>query len=479
MWEDPAELIDKLLERDPLPKSLELHASLFRLCRHHLATLYNHLREPEWVEYACEIELKARQILDSSGNEQIRGLGELLQHPAEENLLVRAAAVLQALDAYHGERRGPINHAIVSLSLPQLECQTAFLWPPANPIAEHVPEDLRLNVGEADLSRDLRGFLGLKWQLVTLETHANQPCFHELEARVGEDLADRLASRGDLSVGLASPFAELGYQIQGDPARRHDKRGVPYHFVRLEPSHLPKAREALDQILQNCSERQIDILCFPELTLDTDLLRHLQTKLATQNTTRHPALVLSGSFHLSQTDGWVNRSALLDSQGRILREQDKCVAFPLKPKEAAAMDDAFRDLLGIDEGGGYEDIDVSAELNVIDSPIGRLSTPICLDFCGSELRELLVACQVNLLLVPAMTPGMGRFPRRAREFGDRNRATTFAVNSSWLMRQLDKELADENLFVAYVPTKSKAVQPPERTSDDLRTYSIRVLLGGQ
>jgi hypothetical protein len=131
--------------------------------------------------------------------------------------------------------------------------------------------------------------------------------------------------------------------------------------------------------------------------------------------------------------------------------------------------------LGIDERGGYEDIALGRTLEVLDLSMGRLVTPICLDFCGDELRDLLIACAVNFCLVPAMTPEMAPFQQRAYDLGTWNRATTFVVNSAWLAKQLGK-LAPEYLAHAYVPARGHREGTRQEIYEGVGLFSIRELL---
>jgi len=163
----------------------------------------------------------------------------------------------------------------------------------------------------------------------------------------------------------------------------------------------------------------------------------------------------------------------LGGSGGLLSTQDKCAAYNLP---GAQVTPHLGQTLGLDERGGCEDITQSEVLEVLDTPLGRLATPICLDFCGEQLRDLLVDACVNLLFVPAMTPQMKPFVDRARDLGTQNRAATFAVNSTWLLRQIGVPPVPESVVLAYLPAHplDSALRP---LSDVLYSCSIRELLG--
>jgi predicted amidohydrolase len=166
---------------------------------------------------------------------------------------------------------------------------------------------------------------------------------------------------------------------------------------------------------------------------------------------------------------------VLDGFGNVLFVQDKCVWYRLPAEQATP---ALCGSLGIDERGGHEDIALCREIQILDSPLGRLATPICIDFCGDELRDLLVEAQVNLLLIPAMTPEMRPFRERARDLGTQSRAATFVANSAWLHQQLGRTSEESgDLFLAYLPTSRPPTEGRKELGGTLVVCSIRELLG--
>src|SRR6185436_9201042 len=389
-----------------------------------------------------------------------------------DRALVFAAVLLRVLDKVHIQRGRDFRAARASLPPALGGGTTIFLAPPESPIADLVPESRRLGRGRGDLKSDLRNVLELWWYLVPLDRHTVRPNIQPLDASISREMAHRLRRQGDLRIGLASPFDDLRYVVRSDPARCGG-RGIPYRFAEISPDCLALARAALQETLHLCAAHQIDVLCFPELTLDGSLLHHLQLLLKLQNPSRHPLLVVAGSFHADAGKGWVNRCRVLGGSGEPLSTQDKCAAYNLP---GAQVTPHLGQTLGLDERGGYEDIEQSTVLEILDTPLGRLATPICLDFCGEQLRDLLVDACVNLFFVPAMTPRMEPFLDRARDLGTQNRATTFAVNSSWLLQQIGVSPVLESVVLAYLPAR-KLDSTLRPLSSSLYSCSIRELLG--
>jgi hypothetical protein len=336
-----------------------------------------------------------------------------------------------------------------------------------------VPSKRRLTRGTADLKNDVHRILHLWWQLIPMEDMAVQPVLRSLPTTCFDELARRLR-QGDLRIGVCSPFAGLAYVTRADPARCHADLGTPYRFAEMEPELLDQARSILAEILDLCARERIDILCFPELTLDTSLLRDLSNRLRARNDTLYPALVMAGSFHVDAGTGRANRCSLLDGFGELLLTQDKCTAYSLPGSQVAGMKPEHR--LGLDERGGYEDIEVSQTVHLVESPLGRLAMPICLDFCGEQLRQLFIETRVNLFLVPAMTPQVDPFYTRARELGTLNRASTLMINSSWLLHRIGPWLPRQQSF-AYFPARDGLREGGNRISDSLSVFTIREVLG--
>ncbi len=486
MFDPPGRVIDALVDGDQqLPDRFTLHAVLYRLCASQATILDNCLKERVWDEYDAGVAARAR-LLDWGDAESWRPeIGKEIRQLREaenERLAVGCGAILRALDHYHRGLRPELQHQEILLPDRLGGGASVFLPPPANPIAGAVA------AGESkgrSLSRrldhqrhDLQWILGLYWRVVSLDRYPVRPRFFELEAASAVRLAKPLA-RSELRVGLASPFADLGYDFDSEPARCHRTKGVPYRFVSMSSDDREAARGVIDGILAAAAEYRIDLLCFPELTLDNDLLGHLRDRLKSGEADSQPALTVTGSFHLSHRARWVNRCHVLDARGRILFEQDKCKEFQLTPELAAASPGLCRKLGLEAERGGYEKIDCASHLEVADTPIGRLVTPICLDFCGEEIRELLVDSRANFYLVPAMTPRMGDFRQRARDLGTLCRGSSFVVNSAWLLEQIGR-LSEERLFLGYLPERrSQGPRAPQRVSKELRLFTIRVQSGDE
>lgn len=469
----PQAPLHRALARPGLSR-LELHAWLHRYCQASVQRLRNLLRERAWDERAVELE----QTLGLSiAQQDWRTLfAAQVRWGDEAHALVFSAALLRTLDEHHKAHRSEMGAPTVEIPSELGGGRTLFLPPPPSSIEELIPERRRLVRGAGYFRSDIRQVLGLWWHLVPLEGRSIQPELLALPASVSDELGFRLR-QGDLRIGVCSPFAAFDYLIRTDPARCHEASGgIPYRFAEMAPECLDHGRKLLLEVLADCARERIDLLCFPELTLDTSLLRELSFLLKIRNETLHPALVMAGSFHVDAGLGRANRCSLLDGLGNVVAVQDKCTPYSMPGTQVLKLQPDFQARLGLDGRGGYEDIELSGTFNIIECSLGRMAMPICLDFCGDQLRDLLEDTQINLLLVPAMTPRMSPFYSRARALGTTNRATTLAVNSSWLLRQIGLRSRRHRAFV-YLPASRALKGGGRRISDDLSVFTIREVLG--
>jgi len=399
---------------------------------------------------------------------------------SHEAFLVTCAAVLGVLDQFHKAQRLEVHGTTVSLPAELGGGETLFLEPPPDALAELVPSADRLVRSVGDLGKDLRTELGFWWHPVHLEELAQRPIVTRVPQPLWGLLEERFEARGDLSIVLASPFQEVEFQASTDHTKRHPVKGDPYHFWEVLTESTVTMEGELTAILELCRAWKGDILCFPELTLDTVAKEQLIALLRRDNSDRYPALVVAGSYHLDPGTGRVNRSVLLDGHGNLIASQDKCTPFRLPGPRVEDMPAELQKVLGLGPTGGYEDIQPGRELALVETPWARLAFPICLDYCGTDLDGLFVATATNFFLVPAMSPRMQPFHERARALGTSNRATSLGVNSSWLLGRLGLELGPENLHLAYVPSSHvdrRAARTASPGDHRVVVCSIRELLG--
>ena len=476
MFQHPHQLIRRALGGAFELDRAQIHALLYRLCSAHVGTLRSALRRPVQEEAAAHFQ--AAHIGALERGDWFGSLSQpLLSLPegADEHLLVLCSAALQLLDRYHYDRRLAFHGQVVDLPVELGGASTRFLVPPRRPFLDLIPQKGRLVRARQDYENDLAWLLGLWWLAVGLEARPVGLRLLDLTGLAAETLERRLAQTGDLKVALASPFGELTFRCQPEPLQATSREGVPYRFQEMDPLHLPSAFKALEETVEACQRHGVDLLCFPELTLDISALGHLRSLLQTRNHRLNPILVVAGSFHMDGPGYRVNRCHVLDGLGNVLFQQDKHTPFRIPAEQVPDLPAELVSVLGIDSRGGVESIRPAGELLLMDSPLGRLAVPICLDYCGEALRSLFVESQANWFLVPAMTPTMEPFLERAASLGTSNRAASFLVNSFWLLRKLCR-LSPENLVLGYLPFKGCRRLVGTQLREDLFLFSVRETL---
>jgi len=140
---------------------------------------------------------------------------------------------------------------------------------------------------------------------------------------------------------------------------------------------------SVEHALNEAVAQQADLFLLPELTLTPALQEKLlQTLLALPD---HPfALIQPGSFHEQDDQGdWWNVARLYDADGQVLLEHRKLTTFSTRDHvEAHRTGDSIQ---------------------LLDTPLGLLAMPICLDFCeeGHPFSSLWQELGINWYIIPA------------------------------------------------------------------------------
>lgn len=254
-----------------------------------------------------------------------------------------------------------------------------------------------------------------------------------------------------LRIGLACPPMPLQYELTGRTNTRDEHL---FRFVDTPPDDA--TRDLLRRVLEQAKD--IHILIFPELEISPQVLRYLQEQLAQQP---GPALIVAGSSHVQDDAGrWRNRCTLLDRAGRVLGSHDKTLPFGVPASDCHPP---------LPPEGIEEDMESGTTLTCFESTVGRLAIPICLDFCGNNLRARFADAGINLLLIPAMTTSMQRFEEVARELGTTSEASSFVANSRWIFRLTNGQ---GKIHLAYLPRRGALHSTTLDETAQLYVYTI-------
>ncbi len=140
------------------------------------------------------------------------------------------------------------------------------------------------------------------------------------------------------------------------------------------------------ECLAAASAERADIVVFPELTICPELRERVANWLD-DNPNAPFSLVLPGSFHTQQDGSVYNTAELFDRFGNTVLSHRKLTTFGPKKK--------------------HESIATGNKIELLDTSIGLIAMPICLDFCeeDSPFNELWQNLGVEWLLVPAFGNG--------------------------------------------------------------------------
>ncbi|MGZ8161189.1 MAG: hypothetical protein ACXWT4_20655 [Methylobacter sp.] len=305
-----------------------------------------------------------------------------------------------------------------------------------HPIAKAIPEKKRF---KRDDALGIKGLLKLHhhWQEVAFST--------ELEIRRSEVFNVFKVDQASVKIGL-SPFAcldDMDWRFDQEDVRGVDDR-IPFwcNGAKNEAELL----ERLISVLAAAYEQQVHILLFPELVMTETLQTELRDWLAQHNAFKPIILlVIAGTRHVidsSEHNLYSNRCTVFNHIGDIEWEQEKRQPFLLTAEEASKIFDT--------QSPAFEPTQLSLRLVMRHTALGRIATPICLDFLCDESWKIMPA---DVFLVPAMSSGLSRFEDNCRAVGNAWGAAAFVCNA-----QPEKGL---KAVYAYLPTKD-ALQPKEQ-----------------
>ncbi|GEM_PF-6877591 len=448
---------------DDQPGSRVLHLWLHRELQLRAVALRNLLRTSageQWViglEHEIGLQGRHAEELPAAWSRRLRaGLA------TQDLALAEAAAMLRAVDRLHAVE-APHHHGLLVTVPAGLGGGSGVLLGPAERGLEQLATaDRQLVRGARHRGHRVRDLLGLSFH-VHQHDSAHRVSVRRLPGRVGAAL--RRALRLEQLRVAVCPGPEVSYDVRLDREHATEHFGVPFWLSSVAAKDRSIAEQAVDQAVVQARDLRASVLLFGELTLDEALLARLRAKLAEQPGGL-PALVVAGSFHRVVGDTPRNRCTVLDSSGSVLWEQDKQVPYELPEGQASGV--------GVHDAAAVEAVEACDTLVVVDGPLGRMASPICLDFCGTWLRELFVGLGVNLLLVPAASPRTEDFVERARELGTDGRTTTIVANAAWVLAAAGR--VDEAVALLYMPLHDALWRRDYAPGSALEVFNINELL---
>lgn len=188
------------------------------------------------------------------------------------------------------------------------------------------------------------------------------------------------------------------------------------------------------------------VVVLPELTICPGLRRMVSDWLDDRQ--GHPfILVLPGSFHEEEKGKAFNVAELFDRFGNPVLRHRKLTRFGTKKKQ--------------------EGIKTGSRIDLLETPIGLIGIPICLDFCdeGKILHSLWETLGAEWLLVPAFgaDTSIDAHLRRAQELFRKHGTVSIIANQH-------PKGSDENHGFVY----HKAEKQPPPATRNRRTFTVKI-----
>ncbi|WP_157081261.1 hypothetical protein [Novosphingobium naphthalenivorans] len=146
----------------------------------------------------------------------------------------------------------------------------------------------------------------------------------------------------------------------------------------------PDACDAIEEQIRMAIADGCDVLTWPELTVPPDRLGEIRQALGSNplGSPKRIPLVIAGSWHVEDKDGFVNRSEILQAGGRPLTHCDKRRRFEFMERKEAIVPTCRVPLIVMDDR--------------------LVAVAICLDFCDDRVPDLYADLGVDLVIVPSM-----------------------------------------------------------------------------
>jgi len=280
-----------------------------------------------------------------------------------------------------------------------------------SPIANAIPDNRRFKPKH---SLGTQGILNLRhhWQEIEIST--------DLQIS-RSDIFDTIFSEKQLKIAL-SPYAgmnDMDWKHDANDTRGADN-SIPFWCNGAK--NTDDLQERIISVLTAAHQHGVHILIFPELVM-TETLQTAISQWFLQNNAfnRVIHLVIAGTCHVfenQENNHYSNRCTAFNHMGKIEWQQDKRQRFTLTADETHKL---FKLQLP-----AFEPTKLANHLVIRHTALGKVATPICLDFLCDGLWK---AMPVELFLVPAMSAGLSRFKDNCRIAGNEHSSAVFICNT--------------------------------------------------
>jgi hypothetical protein len=233
----------------------------------------------------------------------------------------------------------------------------------------------------------------------------------------------------------------------------------------------------LEAVIAAANNEEVNLILFPELTVDPSARSHLQKTLGDHS--KEPSSlygVVAGSFHLWEDAAAgparppVNEAVLLDRTGALVMAHHKKGRFRVISSKLSSKLFANLSQVELPHKEIFEDICYGSELRLIETSLGRLAILICADAIAADDRgylPLIHRLRPDLLLVVSMSDETDPFEAFAEEMSRYWIGTVF-VNAHSVLKEAEE--AREVLAAAGQPNSPNEARSPHLAAWNLALY---------
>lgn len=347
---------------------------------------------------------------------------------------------------------------------------------PPNPIYNALPKEVAVR---AYYGTGLHNFMDI-FKYISVIKHANLKINLIKDERLKKTrrYMNRRLRKG-FRIAITPFMKNLVFKFDSLKDKWSQTEETPYWFKKIE--NIEEAeRYLVERILIPCHENEVDILVLPELSIDESLLIFLKDWLKLHNRQRVSSgnsgllLIAAGSFHFKDKKEKYKRfnvATVLNHAGEILWTQNKIKRFSFDQGDIQKQPE-LQTLLKTSSAGGYEGIDETDTICCVDTPIGRISVCICIDFFHPDHLEAYRLTNTNVFLVPAMSPQNTRFLQNAVIFARDNLASSFVSNSGYAAKKENSGIHKEGASFYFLPRKREDGTLAANENQDLLIFDI-------
>ncbi len=257
-------------------------------------------------------------------------------------------------------------------------------------------------------------------------------------------------------IKIACPAPDKKFEFESSSQLFIDSKTSKFVFKKIKDESLESAWEMLLNTLESCKKNNVDIIVFPELTIDSELLNRIQNWLGKENFNSPKEdelpdppikMVVAGSFHFEETSkGFFNRCVVLDYAGSLLWKHEKLTPFSFSPNfeddthtstklaKALMSNEDIEKAKNQNEFKIKEDILHGGKITFCDAIWGRMATPICRDYIDDYFIQACKKVRANFFAVPMMSYGFSYFLNTAKnKYAREVTALTFFCPSEWIL----------------------------------------------